>query len=149
MQNKLNIQIIIVEDNPFFNKLLTRFVRKICHEWLYPTFEFEIKSCFNAHDCLLNLKQDTDFILLDYHLDTAEEPEVMDAADIIQQVNRVNPACKIIVISAADAEIFTPFIIEKKIFQLIQKNTVTAEEMKEILRKIMLVEVAKLANGKS
>lgn len=88
-------KIVILEDNDFYNNLLTRQLQNYTDAIAEDKgYEFEIQSFTNASDCIRNLKPDTDVAIVDYYLG-----ESKNALDIIKVVKQKCPGCKVIVIS--------------------------------------------------
>ena len=69
------IKIFIVEDDPYYNRLLTKYVETLCNEKVYPQCKFEIHSFLTAHECIEQLDDDISIMLLDYFLFNDEEED--------------------------------------------------------------------------
>jgi len=92
---KRQFKIVVLEDNEFYNTMLTRQLKKFTDELgIERGYDFEIDSYTNAHDCIRNLKSETDIAILDYYLG-----ESMNALEILQKIKEKCSHCKVIIIS--------------------------------------------------
>jgi len=93
------IRIAIVEDNPFYNNLLSRHLKAYL-ELMAEDYHFslEIKSYTKPHTCLRNLKPDTDIVFLDYYLGDS-----VTGLEMMKKIREKCVGCKIIIISQVDS----------------------------------------------
>ncbi len=92
---KKQFKIIVLEDNEFYNTILTRQLKNYTNEMeLGNNYSFDIESYTNASDCLRNLKPDTDIAIVDYYLG-----ESKNALDILKAIKATCNNCKVIIIS--------------------------------------------------
>ncbi len=90
-----NFKIVIVEDDEFYNKLLTRYIKRYIGQIaLLKGFTFEIKSYSTFGDCVRNLEEDTDIMITDYYLNDG-----YNAMDMLDSVKRKAYLCKVVVLS--------------------------------------------------
>jgi len=88
-------KIIVLEDNEFYNNILTRQVKNYTEKLaLAKGYSFNIDSYTNAKDCLRNLKADTDIAIVDYYLGQS-----INALDILKEIKNKCEHCKVIIIS--------------------------------------------------
>lgn len=88
-------KIVVLEDNEFYNNILTRQVKNYTDELaIAKGFSFNIDSYTNANDCIRNLKADTDIAIIDYYLGQSK-----NALDILKVIKEKCEHCKVIVIS--------------------------------------------------
>jgi DNA-binding NtrC family response regulator len=93
LQNQFKI--IVLEDNDFYNKMLTRQLQHYTGEMeLDKGYKFDIQSYTSVSDCVRNLKPDVDIAIVDFYL--GESKNALDVLKIIKQ-NCTN--CKVIIIS--------------------------------------------------
>jgi two-component system response regulator AtoC len=95
MVNKNKIKIAIIDDNSFYNQLLSTRLKS----YLYPigqdmNFELEIQSFIDPYDSIRKLDPDTDIVFLDYYLG----PQVTGSM-VMNQIKKQCENCNIIVIS--------------------------------------------------
>lgn len=92
---KKQFKIIVLEDNEFYNTILTRQIKNHTSGMeLGNDFSFDIESYTNANDCLRNLKSDTDIAIVDYYLGDSK-----NALDILKAIKAKCNNCKVIIIS--------------------------------------------------
>jgi DNA-binding NtrC family response regulator len=92
---KKPFKIVVLEDNEFYNSMLTRQIKGHTDEMHDELgYDFEIDSYTSSTDCMRNLKADTDIAILDYYLG-----ESKNAMDILKVIKDKCKDCKIIIIS--------------------------------------------------
>lgn len=90
-----HFKIVIVEDDEFYNKLLTRHIKNYISEIaLLRGFTFELQSYSTFKDCERNLESDTDIMITDYYLNDG-----YNAMDLLDSVKRKAYLCKVVVLS--------------------------------------------------
>lgn len=90
-----HFKIVIVEDDEFYNKLLTGYIKNYIGQIaLIRGFSFELKSYLTFGDCERNLESDTDIVVTDYYLNDG-----YNAMDLIDSVKRKAYMCKVVVLS--------------------------------------------------
>lgn len=88
-------KIVVLEDDDFYNKLLSRYLKTALSELgIVKGFGLEVKSYTSLVDCTLNFDNDTILMFTDYYLKDRQS-----ASNIIDFVNSRPSACKIVVIS--------------------------------------------------
>lgn len=88
-------KIIVLEDNEFFNTILTRRLKSYMDNITKgKEYSFDIESYTNANDCVRNLRVDTDIAIIDYYLG-----ENKNALDILRIIKEKCNNCKVIIIS--------------------------------------------------
>lgn len=97
MEAHYQFKIVVLEDNDFYNNLLTRQLQSYTREIaLDKGYRFDIYSYTNPTDCLKNITEDTDIAFVDYYLG-----ESKNAIDVLKVLKQKCPHCKVIVISRA------------------------------------------------
>lgn len=93
--NPSPFRIVIVEDNEFYNHLLTRQLQNYTDAIAEDKgYVFDIQSYTNASDCLRNMKEDTDVALVDYYLGDST-----NGLEIMKQIKEKSPGCRVVIIS--------------------------------------------------
>ncbi|HYG15899.1 MAG TPA: response regulator [Bacteroidia bacterium] len=88
-------RIIVLEDNEFYNRLLTKQLKNYTDVIsAQKNYGFEIQSYTNPADCLNNLKEDTDLAFVDFYLGNS-----VTGLELIKQIKEKSPNCKIVIIS--------------------------------------------------
>lgn len=119
MNDKKHFKILIAEDNPFYNQLLTNQLKWYTGEKaLHEDWELEIDSCSNTGECMLSINEKTDLAFIDYYLEDGKT-----ALGIIRKLKEKSPDCKIIVLSQApDAKNMVQSLKEKMLIDFIYKD---------------------------
>lgn len=93
--NSNPFKIVILEDNEFYNNLLTRQLQNYTNAIAEDKgYTIEIQSYTNAFDCLRNMKEDTDVALVDYYLG-----ESKNGLDVLKLIKQKCPACRVVIMS--------------------------------------------------
>lgn len=92
MSNK-DVNIVIVDDNVYYNKLMNRQLQNNIH-FLPSDYKYNISSFFDADWFMNKLDPKTDFVILDYFLDNG-----ITAKDLIDKIKAKAKSCKIIIMS--------------------------------------------------
>jgi len=96
---KIIFKIVVVEDNSFYNNVLTRQLKNYTDAIAQDKdVEFEIQSYTSAADFVRNLKEDIDVVFLDYYLGNG-----VNGLYIIKQIKKLCKDCKIIIISQSQS----------------------------------------------
>lgn len=134
------IKVVIVEDDLYYNKVLTKYVKTVFNSCLLHKDDFEIRSYLNAHECIENLEDDTNIMILDYYLINENEKEELSGADVLKEVKKHCPQCKVIVISAQTEPNIAVELMKQGIYEYVDKNTSTGNRVGNIIQKILVNE---------
>lgn len=137
MKTKKSLKIVIVEDDLYYNKALTKYLETICNSSVYPEFDFEIKSYTNAHDCIEELDDDTSIMVLDYYLINKEESDVLTGADIVKEANKHCSNCQIIMISAQESPHNTSELMRLGIYDYVDKNVNSKNRLGAVMQRLI------------
>lgn len=95
MKHQPHFKIVVLEDNDFYNKLMTQHLKNyIGRVALIKGFTFDISSFTSYIDCVRNFTKDTNIIISDYYLNDG-----YNATNIIDLVKKRASKCKVIVLS--------------------------------------------------
>lgn len=134
---KEKINIVIVEDNPFFNKMLQKYMQGLCNTQMYSDYTFEIKPYLYAEDCIENLTPDTDIMLLDYLFVNIETDTSLNGKDVLEEVQRHCPNCKVIIISEQQNMVVTVELLKRGIYEYIDKTKNSHTRIGAVVQKIL------------
>lgn len=137
MKLKKDIKIVIVEDDIYYNKALTKYVETICDERTYPNFHFTIKSYLTAHECIEELEDDTNIIILDYLLINEDDDEVINGDEVINVAHKFCPDCKIIMVSGQKNSHNTAEMLKKGVYEYIDKNVNSKDRIGSVLQTLL------------
>ena len=70
------IRIIIVEDDPYYNKILNRYLNKLAKSHRYSDYKFDIKTYTNAKQAIKELDESVNIALIDYYLDDEDDEDL-------------------------------------------------------------------------
>jgi CheY-like chemotaxis protein len=118
MKTAKQIKIVILEDNEFYNAVLTKqlqnFTEGISH---FKKIHFDIQSFTYAQDCIRNLKEDVDIVFSDYYLGNG-----VTASDVLEQIKNSCIECKFVVLSQTSDEIIIQGLLNKGAFAVLHKD---------------------------
>lgn len=137
MKTKKLLKIVVVEDNLYYNKTLVKYLNTLCNSSVYPKLEFEIKSYLNAHDCIEELEDDTNIMVLDYFLINEDEPEVLTGADIVRVANKHCDNCKIIMVSSQQNSHRTSELMRQGVYDYIDKTVNSKNRLGAIMQRLI------------
>lgn len=137
MKRKQQIKIAIVEDNKYYNVLLTKYVNTICSTSFFPEFEFEVKSYFSAHDCITELDENLDVLLLDYYLFNDEEIDELTGSDVLAEAKKHCPHCKIIMVSSLTSRSKIMELMKEGLYAYVDKNVNSRDRIGSVLQKFL------------
>jgi response regulator of citrate/malate metabolism len=137
MKLKKDLKIVIVEDDLYYNKALTKYVETICDEHIYPNFHFIIKSYFTAHDFIEEMEDDTDIIILDYLLINDDDDEIINGDEVINVALKYCPDCKIIMVSGESSPHTTAEMLKKGVYEFIDKNVNSRNRIGSVLQSLL------------
>lgn len=137
MKPKQNIKIAIVEDNKYYNVLLTKYVNTICSSSFYPEFNFEVHSYASAHDCIPELDTELDLLLLDYYLFNEEEIDELSGSDVLSEAKNHCPKCKVIMVSSLTSRTKIMELMKEGLYAYIDKNVNSRDRIGSILQRAL------------
>ena len=95
MKTLPSFKIVILEDDDFYNRLLSKYLKNALSELgIVRGFNLELTSYTSYRDCTLNFENDTLLLFTDYYLKNG-----YCASNIIEFINMRGSECKIIVVS--------------------------------------------------
>jgi DNA-binding NtrC family response regulator len=144
MNSKKTMKIVIVEDDRYYNRALTQYVHTICNPKNYPLFNFEISSYQSAHEFFEESDDDTNIMILDYFLINDQEADVLTGQDVVVEVKKTNPDCKIIMVTEQQDPSVATQLHNLGVAEYIDKNISNKDRLGAILQKILTDEQVKL-----
>jgi DNA-binding NtrC family response regulator len=138
---KKAIKIFIVEDDHYYNRLLTKYVETLCNEKVYPQCTFEIHSFHSAHACIEQLDDDISIMLLDYFLFNDDEEDILSGEDVLTEVLKYSPDCKVIMVSELKSAQTVIQLMHQGIYEYIDKNVSSRDRVGAILQKAVAEQI--------
>jgi len=128
-----NFKIVILDDNDFYNKILTRFLSESLKKTgLLKGFTVDIFSFTSVKDCLNNLDNSVDILFTDYFLS-----DDCNATHIIDFINEKVLTCKVIVVSQIQNMKTCALTILAGAYEFIKKDKKTMFECNGIAEAII------------
>lgn len=132
-----NIKIVIVEDDIYYNTVLSKYMKCLSKSIDFRDIEFEIQSFFNAKDCLENIERDTDIVLLDYYLENSDLPNAMNGMQLMEEIKKRCKNCKVIIISGQQNIVTTVELLKKGAYDYIEKGDFSTNRAFSIVQNII------------
>ncbi|HEY1038215.1 MAG TPA: response regulator [Bacteroidia bacterium] len=144
MELKPHFKIMIVEDNDFYNKLLTRHIQNyISPIAVSQGFTFELFCYTTFKDFSLNLNDEIDFILCDYFLNDG-----YTAINLLELVNKLIKRVRVIVISKSQDIKTSIRTLLKGAVEFLAKDRETLKKSGHILEEMIYELLEKRRNTK-
>jgi response regulator of citrate/malate metabolism len=140
MKTKETIKIVIVEDNLYHNKALIKYINTLFNSNTYPKLNFEIKSYLTAHDCIEELDDNTDIMVLDYYLINKDESDVLTGLDVVRAVNKNCSDCKVLVASTQQNSFVTSELMKLGVYDYIDTTVNTKNRIGSVLQHLINTE---------
>jgi response regulator of citrate/malate metabolism len=137
MQTTKSIRLVIVEDDLYYNRLLTKYVQTICNSHVYPDLKFEIVTYTNADECIRELDDNTDIMILDYYLTKEGDTEILNGGDVLEQVNKHCSNCKVILISAMTNAHIAVDLMRHGVYEYIDKNVNSKNRVGSVIQRAL------------
>lgn len=135
--NRRVLKVVIVEDDVYYNKALTKYIHTVCNASIYPDFDFDIISYLNAHECIEELDDATNIMVLDYYLINKDEADVLTGADIVREANENCDDCHIIMLSAQESSHNTSELMKMGIYDYVDKNVSSKNRLGAVLQRLI------------
>lgn len=95
MKHLPHFKIVVLEDNDFYNKLITKHIENYIHNIaLLKGFTFDISSFTSYKDCVRNFTDDTNIIITDYYLNDG-----FNAMHVLNFIRKRDTKCQIVILS--------------------------------------------------
>ena len=91
---KEKTKIFIVDDEPLLSEMLTDYLKD-------QNPGLSIKSFPTGEDCLKNLYENPDAVILDYHLNSKEK-DALNGVDILKEIKKQNKSLPVIMLSSQE-----------------------------------------------
>lgn len=135
MKTRQTIKIAIVEDDAFFRKSLTKYMETLCDRKLHSGYDFDIKSFGEAETAIQELEDDLDIMVLDYYFFHEMNGEQLTGEDVLMTVKKHCPNCKVILMSEQTDPSVAVRLIEKGIYEYIDKNVNSKNRLGAIIQR--------------
>jgi DNA-binding NtrC family response regulator len=137
MSQTNHFNIIILDDNDFYNKILTLQVKRFTEEMqLEKGYSFDIRSYTHASDCLRNLQADIDIAIVDFYLGES------NALSVIKVIKEKCEDCKVVIVSKANNIRSYYENLNEEAYHFIYKDNKTLSECCFIVEEIISRKIA-------
>ena len=139
MKDPKEIEIVVLEDHFYSNKILSKYISTILDRNIPKEQGYKIHSFKSGTECILNIPSDLDIAILDYYLtnDDSDASVDLNGHEIMLYILRVAPNCKIIMVSALRNPEIVLKIKDDGVFAYIDKHVHTHEEVGHALQKAL------------
>jgi DNA-binding NtrC family response regulator len=128
--------IFVVDDDPFYNSILTNHLQNLENIPEYRNFEFIIKSFFSADECLESLSLKPDIVLLDYFLDESGHP--LKGLYLLNNIQENCDRCKVVLMSQQQAMLASvEFLQHGGAYDYIVKDTSSLLKISNLVEDIL------------
>jgi len=136
MEKVPHFKIIILEDDDFYNGLLSRFVHAVMKELsLEKRFTYELQAYTTYSDCSPNVDATTSLVIADYYLDTGGTP-----SHLIHLMEKRPSECKVVIMSRQkDAKKELESLL-KGTYEFFQKDTTLFNNCRDMIFSIVMLE---------
>jgi DNA-binding NtrC family response regulator len=133
MKNCPHFKIVILEDNDFYNKLMSKYLKNhIAHYALLRGFTFDLISFTSYSDCVRNFSNDINIIVTDYYLS-----EGYCALHILDLVRKRSSNCKVVVLSQIQNITTSIYTLLEGAYEFIPKNKAVFEKSGHVIEDII------------
>jgi DNA-binding NtrC family response regulator len=128
-----NFKIVILDDNDFYNKILSRFLTTNLKKLgLIKGFTVNVASFTNYKACTQNMDNSIDVLFTDYYLNDG-----YNATHILQHINDKLLKCKVVVVSQIQNLQTSALTILAGAYEFIKKDRQTFFECNDIAQTII------------
>jgi DNA-binding NtrC family response regulator len=133
MRHYPHFKIVVLEDNDFYNKLISRHINHYIERCaLLKGFTFELNSFTSYHDCVRNFRNDINIIITDYYLNDG-----YCALHVLDLVKKRGANSKVIVLSQIENITTAICTILEGAYEFIPKNQKTIEKSSYVIEDII------------
>lgn len=133
MKNYPHFKIVILEDNDFYNKLMSKYIKNHVAQYaLLRGFTFDLISFTSYSDCVRNFSNDITIIVTDYYLS-----EGYCALHILNLVKKRGSNCKVVVLSQIQNITTSIYTLLEGAYEFIPKNKAVFEKSGNVIEDII------------
>jgi DNA-binding NtrC family response regulator len=133
--------IFVVDDDPFYNSILTNHLQNLENNPEYSHVEFIIKSYFSADECLNDLNINPDVVLLDYFLDESGHP--LKGLYLLNNIQESCSRCRVVLMSQQQAMLASvEFLQHGGAYDYIVKDTSSLLKISNLIEDILHQELS-------
>lgn len=143
MENRQHFKIVIVEDNDFYNRIISRYLKNyIDNLALAKGFSFDLKSYTSFDDFARNFTSDTAVVLSDYYLNDG-----YNALHVLEQVRKLDASAKVIVFSQLQNMFTSIYPLLEGACEFIHKDKKALEKSAYVIEEILNEQLKNVAGS--
>ena len=96
-RNKQRFIIFVVDDDPFYNSILSHHLENLGKNPEYENYDIIVEPLFNSEECLNAVQINPDIVLLDYFLEETGHP--LQGLYVLNTIKERCSRCKVILMS--------------------------------------------------
>ncbi len=137
MSNKKHKFIIfVVDDDPFYNSILTNHLQNLSKNPEYVNYDIEVQSYFTSEACLQAIDLNPDVVLLDYFLEETGHP--LKGLFLLNNIKENCQRCKVVLMSQQAAMLASIEFLQKGgAYDYIIKNTSSLLKISNLVEDIL------------
>ncbi|MBI1184415.1 response regulator [bacterium] len=133
--DKMNIAIL--DDDLYFNRMLTHYVKTICSKRVYKVIDFNIESYLTPENFIKKMKPNLDILLLDYYLTDADGKTTISGEEVLERMQFYCRNCRVIMISGQKSIPHVIKMLSKGVYIYINKNANTNNRVGHLIQDII------------
>lgn len=134
---KKKFKIVILDDDKYFNMVLSAYVKTICNPAIYNDYEFVITSYKRASEWWDSLDTTTNVMFLDKCLLDPKDEITVDGKEVLKLMKSSCPNCKVIMVTAHGSTDEAAELMKQGVYDYVDKAGNTNEKLGTILHKIL------------
>ncbi|MDX2194864.1 MAG: response regulator [Cytophagales bacterium] len=132
---KSHLNVFIVDDNIAFANILEGFITSKSNTKLRG-ITFSIKKYHNAIECLANIYQRPDVIILDYFLSSNEDETAINGDEVFKKIIEFNEKQKVVMLSGLDESNIVLQLIQMGLREYIIKDDDMFDNLANVILEI-------------
>ncbi len=136
------LRVFLVEDSDLYRALLRRFIQTIDRNFIFEENKsYTIRSFASGEDCLNNLYQNPDIIILDYMLNGYGNNEnSIDGMETLRFIKEISPKTHVIIISSQENMVLAAEFLANGATDYVSKQPGVRERLQHaVARAIQLI----------
>ena len=138
MKRKDSYKIFVVDDDPFYNKILSNYLEELSKTIDY--INIDIESFTTAQECIDRLDEKPDIVLLDCYLDQEGSP--LTGMYVLKNIKEISGDCKVIMISQQSEILATVELFKLGAYDYIVKDKSSLDRIWLVVQNIIKMEFA-------
>jgi two-component system, OmpR family, response regulator len=140
VSHKPVFKIFVVDDDSFYNTILSNYIMGISKNPSYSEYNIQIFSYYSAEECIGNINKKPDVILLDYFLE--EEGHPLKGIYLLNSIRDQSRNTKVILMSQQQAMLASVEFLHQGAYDYVVKDTSSLLKIGNIVETILKKELA-------